>query len=157
MPAKKIERYMRVVPSPAHATFAENLPGKLKYGQYQEALYRAAKLDQVIEIEAADKYVLAQLRESSRKLKLALTYATDGKKIWVRPANNEVERKRLMLILRDRRTLAFLESQKLAINLKHELDALAERKLAHEVKGAWVLTERGMDLVVDPAHLAATA
>ena len=69
-------------------------------------------------IDVDDKYVLAQMRERARTSKFKLLYATDAKNAWIKVANSEADRWRLMLLLRDRRTLGWLESQKLQLPLR---------------------------------------
>jgi|HubBroStandDraft_2_1064218.scaffolds.fasta_scaffold4005061_1 hypothetical protein len=48
------------------------------------------------------------------------------------------------------------ERKRLMLLLRATLADLAEKKLAHFVRDAWVLTERGMDSL-DSAAMAATA
>jgi len=160
MPAKKpqVNRQIKIIVPPPGAHFGE-MPARTvgSGGIYLQALLQASKLDKVIAVESTDKYQMAQLREKAKKAKLALTFAVIGDTIYVKPTNNGAEVKRLMLLLRDKRSIVYLEAQKLQLDLKSTLADLSEKRLAHMIRDSWVLTEKGMDSVIDPSHLAATA
>jgi hypothetical protein len=137
-----------VVKPPSHLHFSDDL-GKRGVSVYVKKLSEALNASGAVQIAAGDSYMRFQLRGAAKKLKLKLVYALDGDFLYVKPLAIEGEQKRLMLLLREPRTLNELMAVKLELHLPNTLAEWARQGLAHSItKGAverWVLTEKGMD------------
>lgn len=114
---------------------------------YANKLQEALNSNQTIEIADEDKYLLHQLKKAADKLKIRLLYGRSGDSLLVKPVQPSDQEKRLILLLREPRTLNDLASAKLELHLTDTLQRMASHGTAHELKGKWVLTEKGMDLL----------
>lgn len=114
---------------------------------YVTKLKEALDADSVIEILEADKYLGNQLKAAAKKLKLKLVYASKENKLYIKPLVLSTEVSRLVMYLREKRSLNELRGFKLEIDLESELKKLAKAGHAHAVADKWVLTDRGFGLV----------
>lgn len=138
---------LEVVKAPSGIRFADSV-GRAD-SVYQRKLSEALATDSTIKINAADAYMRVQLRKAAEKLRLRLVYGIEGEFMYVKPIAVDGELKRLMLLLREARTVNELEGAKLELHLGKSLERLDKDKLAHSLtKGGatrWVLTEKGFD------------
>lgn len=135
----------RLVKPPADAIFHEDL--FRRDSVYTSKLTEALNSNQSIEVLEEDKYLLSQLKTAAGKLKVRFLYARSGDSILVKPVQPSDQEKRLILLLREPRTLNDLAGAKLELHLTDTLQRMASHGTAHELKGKWVLTEKGMDLL----------
>lgn len=132
---------------PANLKFVDTIGQRYKTSIYVRKLMEALNQSGYVVIMADDGYMRHQIRKAAGKLKLRLTYALDGDKLYIKPAQIEGEMKRLVVLLREPRTLAELEAKKLELHLDKTLSSMAADGTAHLHKGKWVLTGKGMDLL----------
>jgi hypothetical protein len=119
-----------VVKSPAGLIFVDRIAGKDSI--YVRKLQEALASSSVIQISAGDSYMRSQLRIAAKKIKARLVFV-------------EGESQRLMVLLREPRTLSELEAKRFELRLSATLAEFAKNGIAHELRGKWVLTEKGMD------------
>lgn len=134
---------LEIVAPPSHLKFVDSIGHGTSV--YIQKLLEALNAGRAIQIVASDHYMRSQLRQAAVKLKLKLLYALDGDALYVKPVQIEGELKRLVLLLRERRTLAELQSKKLELHLDNSLTQLAKDGIAHAIGDKWVLTEKGLD------------
>jgi hypothetical protein len=132
-----------VVKVPAGLVFSERIgrTGSL----YMDKLNEALASGSVIQIVEKDTYLRHQLKKAADKLKVKLVFAAAQGYIYIKPIAIEGESKRLLVLLREPRTVAYLQTKKLELHLENTLTQFMSDGLAHLVKGAWVLTEKGLD------------
>jgi hypothetical protein len=114
---------------------------------YVQKLQEALNSDKAVKITTTDSYMRNQLRQAATKLKVKLLFANDGEFQWVKPVAVEGELKRLMLWLREPRTVAELEGKKFELHLSNSLQQLAKDSLAVFAKEKWALTDKGQKAV----------
>lgn len=129
---------------PAGLVFVDSLFGS-RGSVYVAKLTEALGCGGVVQITVGDAYVKSQLAQAAKKMKVKLVFAVQGEYVYIKPVAVEGEQRRLLLLLREPRTLAELDGKKLELNLGNSLAQFVKDGIAHEVKGKWVLTERGMD------------
>jgi hypothetical protein len=112
---------------------------------YVRKITEALSSASVISIAAADTYLRMQFQKAAKKLKMKLVFAQAGDLLYIKPIVIEGELKRLLLLLREPRTLVELQTKKLELHLENSLSGLAKDGLAHFQKDKWKLTEKGMD------------
>ena len=134
---------LEVVKIPAGLVFVERLRGKESI--YVRKLQEALASGSVVQISAGDAYMRSQLSQAAKKIKARLVFAAHGEFEYVKPLIVEGEAQRLMILLREPRTFAELEAKKLELHLTNTLADFAKNGLAHEHRGKWVLTEKGLD------------
>lgn len=140
-PALAPKPTLEIVTAPAGMEFADR-PAGSRVGFYPKTLTDVlAVKDGTIRIGIKDQYSRTQLREAAKRMKLELTYATQGEYLFIKPVSVSADRNRLMEYLREPRTEAALNLAGHAKLLKR----LAAEKLAHLFKGKWTLTESGFD------------
>jgi hypothetical protein len=86
-----------------------------------------------------------QLKKTAAKLNVKLVYALDGDFLYIKPIAVDGDLKRLLLLLREPRTVNELMAKKLELHLQNSLSKLAADGLAHLYKEKWVLTEKGLN------------
>lgn len=145
MPKRPDKIKFDVVKPPANMFFAEGLgrKGSIYVGKLVEAL----NTDSVVQILSSDSYMLQQLRMAGKKLGVRLLYGESGDHLFVKPISQTADQKRLMLLLREPRTVNELMAAKLELHLINTLKEFASQGLAHIYKDKWVLTEQGLDAV----------
>lgn len=136
---------LEVMKAPPNLIFTETM-GRTD-SVYVRKLQEAIQSGSVIQIANGDSYMKLQLRAAAKKISAKLLYAESGEFIYVKAVIVEGEAKRLMLLLREGRTFAELQSKKLELHLANALNGFVKDGLAHEHRGKWVLTEKGMDAV----------
>lgn len=136
-----------VVKPPAAIKFVETL-GWGKGSVYALKLTEALNADACVLIKNDDAYMKHQLRVAAKKMKLRLVYGLSGDDLYIKPIMLDGELKRLMLWLREPRTVLELESKKLELDLQKALQQLARDGTAQVVKDKWVLTEKGQKVLV---------
>jgi len=114
---------------------------------YVSKLLEAVNSDQVIKVLADDKYLLTQLKTAGKKMHLRLVYAKDSTCVYVKPIKATDQEERLILLLREPRTVDELKAKKLELHVEDTLHRLAKQGTAHLYRGKWVLTEAGMDMI----------
>ncbi len=114
---------------------------------YVRTLSEALSSDKAVKIAATDAYMRNQLRKAASKLKVKLLFAADGDFQWVKPVAIAGEQKRLMLWLREPRTMVELETKKLELHLPKTLQSLAADGLAQKNGDSWKLTPKGLEVV----------
>ena len=133
---------MEVVKPPSHLFFKDSLSRRDSI--YTNKLTEAVNTDSVILVLAADKYVQTQFKNAAKKLSLRLVFAEDGENVYIKPLAMTTDQKRLMLLLREPRTLAELQGSRLELHLPNTLADFAAKGIAHIVKDKWVLTPKGV-------------
>jgi len=134
-----------LVKAPADVIWQEDL--FRRDSVYANKLQEALNSNQCIEVADEDKYMLHQLKKAAEKLKVRLVYGRSGDSILVKPIQPSDQEKRLILLLREPRTLNDLAGAKLELHLTDTLQRMASHGTAQEIRGKWVLTEKGMDLL----------
>jgi len=124
---------------------------------YTQKLQAALETDQCVVILEADKYLATQFKSAANKLKIRLTFARVGDRIYIRPVRPSDQEERLILLLRTPRTLVELQAVRppLELHIEDALTRMAGHGTAHNLKGKWVLTEKGMDLLPQQRTAAA--
>lgn len=135
---------LEVVKPPANLHFSDSV-GQRGVSIYIAKLSEALNSGGAVQIKSDDSYMRFQLRAAAVKLKVKLVYALDGEHLYIKPLAIEGEQKRLMILLREPRTVAELQTKKLELHLENSLADFARQGLAHLHKNNWVLTEKGLD------------
>lgn len=138
---------LEVAKPPSALKFSENLLGGRGISIYAAKLSEAISADAAIRVMADDHYMRHQLRAQAKKMKLRLVFAIEGEYLWVRPLLVEGEQKRLLLWLREPRTLNELHAKGLELDIDSELQRLVRAGLVVLQKGQYHLTGEGMKLV----------
>jgi hypothetical protein len=139
---------LEVVKPPLTLHFSDSV-GTRGISVYVTKLSEALNQGGAVQIDAEDAYMKHQLRGAAKKLGLRLVYALADGFLYVKPLVIEGDRKRLLLLLREPRTMNELHAAKFELHLPNTLTELEKQGLAHvRVKGnveKWTLTEKGMD------------
>ena len=146
----------KLVKPPNDAFFVDELFRKDSI--YCSKLTEALNSDCVVQAAKDDKYLINQLRTAAKKLKIRLVFAQSGEFILVKPIRSSGEEERLVLLLREPRTMIELQQTKppLELHLENTLQRMEKLGTAHIHRGKWVLTEAGFDLL-PKAERAASA
>jgi hypothetical protein len=132
----------------AKLTFSEQL-GRA-HSTYRDHLVQALQGNMAVTILSANKYMLQQFKNAAKKLKLRLVFAVDGDNLHIKPMRLEGEGKRLLLLLREPRTLSELKSKGLECDLDTELKIALGRGVVKEAgKGRYQCTEAGLKLLIE--------
>lgn len=121
--------------------FAPTL-GRRGYWEEQINLLRGDP-DGMLRLNADDTSSLMQLRKRAKDAKLQLLFARDGEYLYVRAHIPSEEQHRLILLLREPRTVNELKARGIEVNLEAELQALATKGWAEFKGGKWRLTPKG--------------
>lgn len=134
-----------IVKPPADVLFLEPQRESIYITKLREAI----TAESVIQILSADTYILNQLKGAAKKIKVKLVYGNKAEYLYVKPVPTSGEFNRLVLYLREKRTMNELRGFKLELDLEDTLKGMAKEGLAHTMgkDGAWVLTDKGYDLV----------
>ena len=138
---------LAIVKPPADLVFTDRL--SLATSIYAEKLSQALSSQSAISIPKADFYVRTQFVQAGKKLHLRLLFAIKGETLFIKPAAPSIDENRLVLLLREPRTVPFLEQQKLDIDLKTSLARLLSELKVHQKGDKWVLTEKGFDSLAE--------
>jgi hypothetical protein len=134
-----------VVPIPPGLCFSDSV-GRSD-SVYQRMVVQALNAGQAVKIMANDAYMRHQLKKAAEKLKVKLVYAAAGEELYVKPIAIDGELKRLVLLIREPRTISEIQSAKLELHVENSLSGLAKDGLAHvkTIRGEqrWTLTEKG--------------
>lgn len=141
---RPIKIKLEVVKIPPGLHFSDSI-GQRGVSIYVAKLSEALNSGGAIQVKADDGYMKTQLRMAAGKLKVKLVYALDGDSLYIKPLAIEGELKRLMVLLREPRSVPELQAKKFELHLSNTLADLASQTLAHLHKDKWVLTEKGMD------------
>lgn len=143
--ASKIK--LQVAKPPTNLHFSDSL-GKRGVSVYVRTLTEALNSGGAVQIAADDQYMRNQIRMAAKKLSLRLAYALDGDVMWIKPLAMDDQEKRLLLLLREPRSLSELEAAKLELHLRNTLARLAKDNVAHVVMRngieKWLLTSVGL-------------
>ncbi len=101
--------------------------------------------DAVLRIVADDQSSLTQLRTQAKKDGLTLLFARSGDDVYVRAFIPSEAINRLVLLLREPRTLNELRAAKLELNIEPELQTLIAHGHAQTRGGKYHLTDRGQE------------
>lgn len=115
---------------------------------YVEKLTDALNSSSVIEILREDKYVLQQFKIAAKKIHLRLFFAIKDENLYIKPVQASDEEKRLILYLREPRTLVALQSYKLELHLINTLEKFKKDGIVHFKNDKWNLTEKGFTLII---------
>ena len=113
--------------------------------------------DSMLKILASDASSLTQLRTRAKELKIVLLFARSGEHVYVRAYLPSEEQTRLVLWLREPRTLNELRSKGFEFNLEAELQTLASHGHAEFTRDKWKLTEKGKKELVERQQTATAA
>lgn len=102
-----------------------------------------------LKIQADDQSSLTQLRTQAKKDGLTLLFARDGDYVFVRAFVPSEALNRLVLLLREPRTMNELRTSKLELNLETEVQALIAHGHAQHRAGKYQLTDRGQEELAD--------
>ena len=130
---------------PPGLVFLDEICGKGSI--YVTKLNEALTSGDAVQITAGDAYMKQQLKMAAKKLKVKLVYAIQDDSLFVKPVAIDGERKRLMLLLREPRSISELEAKKLELHLNDTLASFNKDGLAHLHRDKWVLIERGLDAI----------
>lgn len=103
----------------------------------------------VLKINAGDQSSLTQLRTQAKKDGLTLLFARSGDHVFIRAFIPSEALNRLVLLLREPRTINELRRSKLELNLEGELQALIAHGHAQHRAGKYQLTDRGQEELAD--------
>lgn len=133
---------LEVLPVPPLLRFEESAR---RDSLYRRKLEEAINSSGAIRIMLADKYMAHQFKAAAKKMHVKLLFADQGEFLWIKPVVVDGDVKRLILLLREPRSLMQLQGAKLELHLQNTLSQLAGDRVAHYHKEKWVLTEKGMD------------
>ena len=134
-----------LVKPPSGLIFQEALRGTGSV--YVSKLQEALSGDSVIEILASDKYLHAQLKAAAKKAKIKLVFATQGDRLYIKPVVPGEDEKRLLILLREPRTMNELRGMKFEMDIGATVAKLRADGIAHVVREKWVLTDKGTQLL----------
>ena len=134
---------LEVVKPAAHLHFSDTI-GQRGISIYMQKLSEAMNTGGAVQIMKDDAYMRHQLKKTAAKLNVKLVYALDGDFLYIKPIAVDGDLKRLLLLLREPRTVNELMAKKLELHLQNSLSKLAADGLAHLYKEKWVLTEKGL-------------
>ena len=139
---KKIEKVkLDVIKAPANLVFGENM--FRKDSVYGMKLLEALRTDSVVRVMATDNYTIGQFRTRAKTLGLRLVFAKDDTYVYIRPIQLNEDHRKLLLLLREPRSMMELESKHLEMNLKAELDGYIAKGLIKVVAGKYAVTTQG--------------
>jgi hypothetical protein len=147
VPKRPDKTKLEVVKPPAGITFVDALVRGGRVSVYQQRITEALSTSGCVQIVVKDNYALMQLRKAAKALKVKLVYAISGEAMYIKPIAIEGEKQRLILLLRESRTLNYLRGKKLELHLENTLAELAKDGLAMVKGDEWRLTLKGMDLL----------
>jgi hypothetical protein len=107
--------------------------------------------DMMLKILASDPSSLMQLKNRAKKAGLALLFAREEEYLYIRAYIPSEEQTRLVLLLREPRTVNELRAKGLTMNLEAELHTMAQRGHAVFKKEKWQLTDSGKTALVERA------
>jgi hypothetical protein len=136
---------LQVMKIPPGLCFTESL-GRAD-SVYVKKLQEALNTGGVVQISKGDSYMRAQLRTAAKKMKAKLVWAQQGDYEYAKPKVVEGEQQRIMLFLREPRSLSELEGKKFELHLANTLGDLSREGLARVQKEKWSLTEKGIALL----------
>lgn len=99
--------------------------------------------DTMLRIMADDASSLTQIRTRAKRSGLALLFARKDEFVFVRAWLPSEDQTRLVLLLREERTVNDLRGKGLTMNVEAELQALAAHGHAEFKGGKWRLTNKG--------------
>lgn len=100
----------------------------------------------LLKIRHDDQSSLTQVRNKARLVGMDLAFAREGDFVFIKYVELTEELKRLMLLLREPRTLAELQAHKIeGLNLQQSLQDMASEGVCALSKGKWQLTDQGVD------------
>ncbi len=112
-------------------------------GKLQELKASPGKL---LKIKAEDQSSLTQIRNKARLVGMDLAYAREGEYVFIKFIELTEEVQRLMLLLREPRTISELQAARIeGLNLQQTLQDMASDGLVALTKSKWQLTDRGVD------------
>lgn len=135
---------MEVVKPAGHLHFSDSI-GQRGISIYLVKLTEALNTGGAVQIMKDDAYMKHQFKKTAKNLGVKLVYALDGDFLYIKPIALDGDLKRLMLLLREPRTLNELMAENLELHLQDTLSKLAADGLAHLHKEKWVLTAKGLD------------
>jgi hypothetical protein len=142
---KKLKDSKLEVVKPALSLHFTDSLGQRGISIYVAKISEALNAGAAVKISSKDQYLRSQLQQAAKKLNVRLVYALDGDFLYVKPLAIEGEKKRLVLLLRESRSLNELKGKNLELHLENTLAELAKEGLAHLHKEKWVLTAKGLD------------
>ena len=101
--------------------------------------------DAVLKINADDQSSLTQLRTKAKASGLTLLFARSDNFVYVRAFVPSEAQTRLVLLLREPRTINELRGAKLELNVESEVQTLIGRGHAQHRGGKYQLTDRGLE------------
>ena len=134
-----------VVKPPATVFFSEAL-GRTD-SIYVQKITEALNTRSAIVVLREDKYLQSQFKMAAKKIGVKLVFGVDGDDLYIKPLEQSSQVKRLMLLLREPRTMNELMAAKLELHLQNTLSKLAADGLAHIHKEKWVLTSKGLEAI----------
>ncbi len=145
--AKDKEKYTRSemvsISAVSNLHFQESLQ---RQGYWVEQINRLiANPDKMLKIHADDSSSLQQIRNKAADRKVKLLFARQADFIYVRIWMPSEEQQRLVLLLREPRTVNEIKAKGLEVNVESELKYMSERAQAEFKNGKWQLTKRGAD------------
>jgi hypothetical protein len=105
--------------------------------------------DAILKIQADDQSSLTQLRTQAKKDGLTLLFARHEDYVFVRAFVPSEAVNRLVLLLREPRTMNELRGAKLELNIETEVQSLIAHGHAQHRAGKYQLTDRGQEELAD--------
>ena len=128
--------------------------GRRGYWEEQINLLRGDP-DVMLKLVGEDVSSVMQLRQRAKKAGVTLLFAREGDFVFVRAWLPSEDQSRLVLLLREARTVNELKSKGLEMNLEAELQSMASHGHAEYKGGKWKLTPKGTAEMAKTNHAGA--
>jgi hypothetical protein len=127
--------------------------GKRGYWEQQVNLLRGDP-DAMLKVRGDDPSSIMQLRKQAKDKGLSLLFAREGEFVFVCAYIPSEAQTRLVLLLREPRTVNEIRAKGLETDVESELQRMAQRGHATFKNGKWQLTEKGTLELVQRAAVA---
>jgi hypothetical protein len=111
-------------------------------------------MESMLKLRFDDKSSLLQLRQQAKKIGVSLLFARGGDFLYVRVWMPDESQKRLIILLREERTVPELKNKGLEVDLISQLERFAAAGHAQVKNGKWKLTQKGHDELLPIASAA---
>jgi hypothetical protein len=147
---KKVDKFKCELVAAAQYQKLSFAPSLSKLGFWRERMAElAAAPDKFLKLRGDDTSSVQQAKHRAKDLGLKLLFAREGEFVFIKAVKVEGDQKRLLLLLREPRTVNDLKAKTLELDIDAELKALKVEGVAelNAKLGTWKLTEKGLGLI----------
>lgn len=124
-------------------TFSRSL---MRSGFWTDKLRELAAIDGgVLKLARADVSSLTQIRAKAKAMNIELSFASDGDFVYIRLVHMSDEQAKLLLFVREARTINEIRAKGYQLNAEKELQAFASCGWVVLHAGKWTLTDQGRE------------